>query len=120
MEKKEKKRCKVCGAKYEACYSCDRKHSWRMHTDTEEHFYIFGVLMNYQVTHDAKQAYNALRKRCIDFHDTAGFLPNVQKLLAEINTLAHENSRAKKVSVEAIEINTKESMPGEATEKDEQ
>lgn len=116
MEKKEKKRCKVCGAEYEMCYSCDKKHSWRMHTDTEDHFYIFGVLMEYQVTHDAKQAYNALRKRYIDFHNTAGFSPSVQKLLAEIYTLAHENSRAKKAVVETKEINAEESTKDEATE----
>lgn len=116
MEKKEKKRCKVCGTEYEMCYSCDKKHSWRMHTDTEDHFYIFGVLMEYQVTHDVKQAYNALRKRGIDFSNTTDFLPSVQKLLAEIYTLAHGNNRAKKVIVDKKKANTEESTKDDATE----
>lgn len=114
-----RKRCKVCGIEYEMCYSCDKKNSWRMHTDTEEHFYIFGVLMEYQVTHNAKQAYNALRKRCIDFRNTAGFSPSVQKLLAEIYTLAHENSRAKKVVVKTRGVNVEDSTKDEAAEQEE-
>lgn len=33
MENKLLKRCKVCGTEYEACVSCEKKHSWRVHTD---------------------------------------------------------------------------------------
>ena len=95
--------CKVCGASYKTCFVCERERSWRLHTDTPEHYYIWGVLMEYRVSRNVKQAYNALRKRGIDFRHTAGFSPSVQKLLAEINTLAHENSKAKKVAVEAEE-----------------
>lgn len=93
------KHCKVCGAEYDSCYSCEKKHSWRTLTDTAEHYYILGVLMEYQGGHDAKKAYQALHKRNVDFRDTGRFLPSVQKLMAEINALAHENSRAKKSTV---------------------
>lgn len=119
MAQKIKKLCKICGAEYEVCYSCEKKHSWKMHTDTEEHFYIFGVLMEYQVAHDAKQAYNALRKRGIDFRDTAQFLPSVQKLLAEIYTLTHEKSRAKKVVAETGGTNAGESVSNTVAERHE-
>ena len=98
--------CKVCGASYKTCYSCEKERSWRLHTDTPEHYYIWTVLMGYQANHDAKQAYSALRKRGIDLRNTAEYTPSVQALLAEIYALAHENSRAKKAVVEAEETRT--------------
>lgn len=88
--------CKVCGASYKTCFTCEKGRSWRLHTDTLDHYYIWGVLMEYRTSHNAKQAYDALRKRGVDLRDTAEFLPGVQKLLEEICALACENSRAKK------------------------
>lgn len=111
--------CKVCGASYKTCFTCEKERSWRLHTDTLDHYYIWGVLMEYRASHNVKQAYNALRKRGVDFHNTAGFLPSVQKLLEEIYTLAHENSKAKKVAVEAKETKTTVSTKDEAAEQEE-
>ena len=108
--------CKVCGASYKTCFTCEKERSWRLHTDTLDHYYIWGVLMEYRASHNVKQAYNALRKRGIDFRNTAGFSPSVQRLLAEIYTLAHENSRAKKAVVETREVNAEEATKDEATE----
>ncbi len=79
-----KRRCRVCGAVYEYCYSCEKVHSWRALTDTADHYYVLNVLMEYQVDHDAMKAYQAFCRRSIDIHDTVGFLPNVQTLLDEI------------------------------------
>jgi hypothetical protein len=106
--------CKVCGAAYNTCYSCEKERSWRLHTDTPEHYYLWTVLMEYQVSRDAKQAYSALRKRGIDLRNTAGYVPSVQTLLAEIYTLTHENSRAKKTAAEAEEIKAEEPAENEA------
>lgn len=78
------KRCKVCGSEYETCYVCEKVNSWRIHTDTAEHYYILCVLMEYQTDHDAKRAYRALRKRGIDFKKTDEYVPSIQKLLSEI------------------------------------
>ena len=108
--------CKVCGASYKTCFTCEKERSWRLHTDTLDHYYIWGVLMEYRASHNVKQAYNALRKRGIDFRNTAQFSPTVQKLLAEIYTLAHENSRAKKVVVDTRETKAEESGRNEITE----
>lgn len=47
--------CKVCGNSYNTCYSCEKERSWRLHTDTHEHYYIWTVLMDYQINHDAKR-----------------------------------------------------------------
>lgn len=110
--------CKVCGASYKTCFTCEKERSWRLHTDTLDHYYIWGVLMEYRASHNVKQAYNALRKRGIDFCNTAGFSPSVQKILAEIYTLAHENNRVKKVVVETKEVNAEESTKDEATEQE--
>lgn len=114
------KHCKVCGAEYELCYSCEKKYSWKVHTDTAEHYYIFGVLMEYQVSHNTKQAYSSLRKRGINLRDTAGFTPSVQKILAEIDALAHENSRAKKADVKAESVNAEDTANNEAAGQQEQ
>ena len=109
--------CKVCGASYKTCFTCEKERSWRLHTDTLDHYYIWGVLMEYRASHNVKQAYNALRKRGIDFRNTAQFSPTVQKLLAEIYTLAHENCKAKKVVVDAKETKAEESVRDEITEQ---
>lgn len=93
------KRCRVCGTEYDTCYSCEKVRSWRTLTDTADHYYILGVLMEYKSGRDAKKAYDALRKRNVDFHDTGRFLPGVQKLLDEIYALAQEKSKAKKAPV---------------------
>lgn len=90
------KKCKVCGTQYKVCHSCEKNKSWRVHTDTLEHFYLFNVLMEYQVKHDIKTAFHALDKRGSDFSNVDEYLPNVQKLLKEIYTQTHENSKAKK------------------------
>lgn len=106
--------CKVCGVAYNTCYSCEKERSWRLHTDTPEHYYLWMVLMEYQSSHNAKQAYSALRKRGIDLRNTARYVPSVQTLLAEIYALAHENSRAKKAVAEAEEIKAEEPAENEA------
>lgn len=77
-------RCKVCGTEYEYCPTCGVRKSWHAHTDTEEHYYIFGVLMDYRVHGDADRAYHALEKRSIDVTADSGFVPSVQTLFAEI------------------------------------
>ena len=82
------RKCKVCGESYKTCYSCEKERSWRVHTDTSGHYYIWTVLMSYQSTHDAMAAYQALVKRGVDFQHTEGFLPGVRQLLAEIYALA--------------------------------
>ena len=119
MENKLLKRCKVCGTEYEACVSCEKKHRWRVHTDSPEHYYIFVTLMQYQTDHDAKSAYKALRKRGIDLRVTDGYIPSVQKLLAEINSLAHEGNRGKRQEIETKSSVTEESHDTEPVQVEE-
>lgn len=111
--------CKVCGASYKTCFACDRDRSWRLHTDTIEHYYIFLALMSYQVNHDAKQAYKVLRERGVDFHNTSDLKPYAQELLAEIYALAHEKSRAKKAAAIVEPAKTEDATSVEAAEPQE-
>ena len=113
------KHCKVCGAGYDSCFSCEKQNSWRAHTDTAEHYYIFGILMEYQSGHDAKKAYRALRKRGVDLRATGVYLPSVEKLLTEIYNAYHENGKAKgTVAVElAVPETTAEPAPTETAEE---
>ena len=120
MENKLLKRCKVCGTEYEACVSCEKKHSWKVHTDSPEHYYIFVTLMQYQTDHDAKSAYKALRKRGIDLRATDRYIPSVQKLMAEINSLAHKGSQEKRQEVEVKTPITEESHNAEPVHEEEQ
>ena len=111
--------CKVCGTSYKTCFVCERDRSWRLHTDTIEHYHVFTVIMSYQVNHDAKQAYKILREHGVDFHNTAEFRPNIRKVLAEIYALAHESSRAKKAAVAKKVVNTEDTASTETVEQQE-
>lgn len=59
-----------------------------MHTDTTDHYYIFCVLMDYQVSGDAEQAYQALKRRDVNFRDKS-ILPRNRALLSEIYRKVH-------------------------------
>lgn len=104
--------CKVCGCSYNTCYSCEKERSWRLHADIHEHYYILTVLMGYRANHDAKKAYNILRKRGVDFQNTEEFLPSVKTLLAEIYSQV-QSAKAPKASVEVKEIKHEEAEKGE-------
>lgn len=53
MSKNLNSTCRLCGAEYERCDNCDKlKHvltSWKMISETEEHYKIFCVLRNYNL-----------------------------------------------------------------------
>jgi len=50
--------------------------------------------MEYQVRHNAEQAYHNLRKRGIDLNDTAGLLPDIQALMSEICAAVQPDTQA--------------------------
>lgn len=91
-----KRTCPVCGAEYETCYSCEKKRSWRTLTDTEEHYFILSVLMDYRGDHDAKKAYKRLRRRGVDLIDTAKYTESVSGLMSELYRLNHGGTALKK------------------------
>lgn len=89
-----RKKCRVCGAEYESCYSCEKANSWRTLTDTLDHYYVLTVLMTYKTDKDAVKAYRALKKRGVDF-DGEDCLPGIRDLLAEIYLLGAESGKQK-------------------------
>lgn len=84
MDKNAKRTCRICGAEYELCYACERKHGWKTLTDTEDHYYILLALMDYKSDHDAKSAYEKLKKRSFNKDDIDTFIPEVKDMLNEI------------------------------------
>ena len=95
-----KRVCGVCGTTYETCYSCERDRSWRTLTDTKEHYFILGVLMDYQSDHNAARAYQRLRRRNVDLLAAEKYTEDVRKLMAEIYAMNHRESPALTVSAE--------------------
>ena len=86
MDKKFIQRCKVCGAEYEVCYVCEKDKSWRMLTDTAEHYEVLIAIMEYQYDHDAEKAYHSLQRSGVDFTSIEGYIPSVQQYLMEIKS----------------------------------
>lgn len=89
MSEKHIKRCRICGAEYDGCVSCDDKRSWLALTDTQEHFYILCVLMDYKIDRDAKRAYDALKRRGFQFGHKEVYLKGAASLLDEIKAKGH-------------------------------
>ncbi len=99
-----------------AMYVCEKERSWRLHTDTLEHYYIWTVLMEYQSSHDAKAAYAALRKRGIDIRNMAGYEPSVQVLLSEISASVLSTDKAKETEAAALNVDADEANEDSAEE----
>ena len=76
--------CKICGAKYETCYLCERQKSWRVHTDTASHYQIFVILMEYQSGRDASEVYDVLRRVGVDFNSLNIYREDIRRLLEKI------------------------------------
>lgn len=89
-----KTRCKVCGVEYEVCASCKHEASWRLHTDTAEHYQILCALMEFKARGDAKKAYDICKRCGVDFENTGGYNDSVSALLQKIAELLGENSSA--------------------------
>ncbi len=96
--------CKVCGAKYDTCLSCEKERSWRIHTDIADHYYLLCVLMDYRSDHDTKKAYAALVRRGIDPHDYGGFLPEIQRLMADIVSGATDKKSTENTGIMCVEF----------------
>lgn len=101
MAEKHITKCKVCGAEYEVCISCEKARSWRALTDTADHYSILMTLMDFQSGGDSRKAYKALRKVGVDFTELDGYIPSVRDLLAEI--YRNEKGKASKAKTKSVE-----------------
>lgn len=102
------RRCAICGVEYEICVSCEKTHSWRVHTDTAAHYEYLCILMEYKVKRDAEKAYKALTERGLDFNEVDSFMPGAKALAEEIfftvNIDEDETSVEEKSDVMAAEL----------------
>lgn len=84
--------CKVCGAEYELCAACEKSRSWRIHTDTLEHYRVLCICMEYQMYGDADKAYKSLLNAGADLHDMSAYTPSAAQLIGEISQRAGKMS----------------------------
>lgn len=84
--------CQICGKRYEYCYACERKKSWRGLADTLDHYYMLVTVMKYMRDGDAASAYESLVRRGVDFSHVSdsGYTDRTRELLREIEQKAAE------------------------------
>lgn len=98
--------CAICGTKYEACYSCNRKNaslSWKNVCDTAEHYKIFQIVNGYTAgVYDVNEAAKKLEN--VDLSDLDSFRDNIKEIIVGIQNEAKpkpaRRSRKKKVQDE--------------------
>ena len=77
--------CKVCGARYYACDSCDRLRNWRSMCDTPEHYQIYQTLRLYtRRMIDKFEAASMLDNAGVDLEHMEEFTPSTADLVWEI------------------------------------
>ncbi len=87
MGKQKNMTCKICGAQYYSCKTCEENRgvwqSWRLFTDTPEHYQLFMLLSEYGSGHlsksDAAEALTAF-----DLSDMDGWNPVVKAQIESI------------------------------------
>ena len=87
MGNEQNNTCKICNSKYHLCRTCEQNrgnwHSWRMLTDTEEHYQIYAMLIQYDDGTLSKEDARDFLKKC-DISDMKTWNPIVKKQIQEI------------------------------------
>ncbi len=79
--------CVICGTGYHCCISCpeNRSSSWRLITDTENHFKVYMILCDYRDKKITKEV--ALKQlNNVDITGWENFKEGTKQLIAEILT----------------------------------
>lgn len=86
--------CSICGKGYYMCQSCKdqlRLNSWKIHTDTSEHFKIFQIVRGYTIgLYNKDEAKNKFEN--VDLSDLESFLPEVKSAIKTILSDKNTNS----------------------------
>lgn len=79
--------CSVCGNKYHVCQICEQRkgqwESWKLITDTSEHYQIFVILRDY----DSKRITKGQAKELLSSYDLSQketWNPSIKKILNKI------------------------------------
>lgn len=100
--------CSICGKGYYMCRSCKdqmRLNSWKLHTDTSEHYKVYqilhGVSIGIYTKSEAKKKFQN-----VDLADIDTFRPEIKKLVksilnekevkSETNSETQKNNRSEK------------------------
>lgn len=79
--------CRVCGKGYHVCNSCLSQKTikpWRTITDSVEHYKIFLVLHDYNISKNKESAREELQN--CDLGDLENFRPEIQAAIRDIMT----------------------------------
>lgn len=79
--------CKICGNGYHICNSCLQQksfQSWRIVTDTMEHYKIFLTIHGYTISKDKEKAKMQLQN--CDLNGLEDFRPEIKAAIKEIMT----------------------------------
>lgn len=83
--KKINAHCAICGAGYHICNTCQQQKSfksWRMVTDTVEHYKIYMAIHGYTLSQDKEAAKRDLEK--CDLSGLEDFNPPIKAVIQEI------------------------------------
>lgn len=84
-DKKTNAHCAICGAGYHICNTCQQQksfESWRVVTDTVEHYKIYMALHGYTLSQDKATAKRDLEK--CDLSGLEDFNPPIRAVIQEI------------------------------------
>lgn len=84
-DKKINAHCAICGAGYHICSTCQQQKSfksWRVVTDTVEHYKIYMALHGYTLSQDKETAKRDLEK--CDLSGLEDFNPPIRAVIQEI------------------------------------
>jgi len=83
--KKINAHCTICGAGYHICNTCQQQKSfksWRVVTDTVEHYKIYMAVHGYTLSRDKETAKRELEK--CDLSGLDDFTPSIKAVIQEI------------------------------------
>lgn len=84
MANKTNATCSICGNGYYMCLSCrDNTNSWKIYTDTAEHYKVFQVVRGFSNNVYTKDEAKAKLKN-INLVDLESFRPHIKKIVKDI------------------------------------
>lgn len=104
MSGKKYYECSICGAKYEACYSCNKKNpslSWKNVCDTAEHYKIFQIVNGYTAgMYTKEEAANKFKN--VDLSDLESLRDNIKDVIKSIRDVTKRKVKSDSKSVTSV------------------
>ena len=124
MANKNNATCSICGNEYYMCLSChDKINSWKIYTDTAEHYKVFQVVRGFSNNVYTKDEARAKLKN-INLVDLESFRPHIKKIVKDIlkddkQIVEAENKVEECTEIEAITVENNIAVNNIGIEKNE-